>query len=67
MHRRRQGHLCPITPVGRSLIEEAAPRHVEDVRGLVFDSLTDEQTAALASTLETIVSRAGQARIEPST
>ena len=56
-----------LTPVGRSLIEEAAPRHVEDVRGLVFDSLTDEQTAALASTLETIVSRAGQARVEPST
>lgn len=47
-----------LTASGRSLIEEVAPAHVDDVRAIVFDSLTDDQTAALADALETIVNRA---------
>jgi DNA-binding MarR family transcriptional regulator len=47
-----------LTPAGRALIEEVAPTHVDDVRRLIFDSLSDEQTSALAGALETIVARA---------
>ena len=44
-----------LTEAGRALIEEVAPQHVEDVRAIVFDALTDDQTTALADALETIV------------
>jgi len=44
-----------LTEAGRSLTEEVAPQHVEDVRAIVFDALTDDQTTALADALEAIV------------
>lgn len=43
-----------LTAEGRALIEEVAPEHVADVRALIFDALSDEQTLALAEALETV-------------
>ena len=51
----RRGSFVAITPLGRAAIEEAAPRHVEAVRRFVFDSLTAEQVAALATVSETVL------------
>jgi DNA-binding MarR family transcriptional regulator len=36
-----------VTPAGRSLLEEAAPRHVARVRRWVFDALDDDDVAEL--------------------
>jgi DNA-binding MarR family transcriptional regulator len=44
-----------LTSAGRALIETVAPLHADDVRAIVFDALTDDQTSALADALETIV------------
>lgn len=49
-----------LTPAGRSLIETVAPTHVDDVRVIVFDALTEVQTLALADALETIVASAAE-------
>ena len=54
-----------LTPAGRSLIEEVAPQHVEDVRSMIFDALTDDQTAALADALRAIVDAAGTRSADP--
>ena len=51
----RRGSFVAITPAGRSAIEAAAPRHVDTVRRLVFDALTPEQVAALASVSEEVL------------
>lgn len=53
-----------LTAGGRALIEEVAPEHVADVRALIFDALSDEQTLALAEALETV--RDGRPPPEPS-
>lgn len=47
-----------LTAAGRSLIEEVAPQYVEDVRSMIFEALTEDQTAALADALESVVARA---------
>ncbi|NNC41019.1 MAG: MarR family transcriptional regulator [Acidimicrobiia bacterium] len=44
-----------LTSAGRALIETVAPLHVDDVRAIMFDALSDDQTSALADALETIV------------
>jgi len=49
-----------LTSTGRSLIENVAPEHVADVRRLIFDALSNEQTLALADALETIVGTANR-------
>jgi len=43
-----RGNFVVLTDAGRSAIERAAPGHVESVRELVFDALTDEDVDALA-------------------
>ncbi|MEZ0071812.1 MarR family winged helix-turn-helix transcriptional regulator [Planotetraspora sp. GP83] len=48
--------LAEITPCGRALLEELAPRHVEDVRRLIFNHLDHAQVAALADALGSVVS-----------
>jgi DNA-binding MarR family transcriptional regulator len=50
----RRGQLCAITPVGRELLERAAPGHVEAVRHAVFDALTPEQVRQLGEISEAI-------------
>jgi len=52
----RRVTYASLTPAGRALIERAAPHHVADVRAMIFDSLSEDQTAALADALESIVS-----------
>jgi DNA-binding MarR family transcriptional regulator len=37
-----RGAFVVLTPAGRAAIEDAAPRHVDTVRALVFDQLTPE-------------------------
>ncbi|MEM9034535.1 MAG: MarR family transcriptional regulator [Actinomycetota bacterium] len=43
-----------LTDLGQSRLDELAPLHIADVRRLLFDPLTDEQTAALADAVTTI-------------
>ncbi|WP_042395445.1 MarR family winged helix-turn-helix transcriptional regulator [Streptacidiphilus carbonis] len=50
-----RGAFIAITPAGQAAIEEAAPRHVELVRRMVFDALTPEQVAALGTVSEQIL------------
>ncbi len=48
MRRRRPGALVVATPAGRTAIEEAAPVHVDHVRRLFVDALTQEELDTLA-------------------
>ncbi len=45
----RRGAWVVLTDEGRRAIEEAAPRHVDTVRDLVFDHLDPADVASLAS------------------
>ena len=53
----RRVTLVSLTEEGWLILEAAAPGHVETVRSLVFDGLTDEQVAQLSSLAGHIVSR----------
>ena len=44
-----RGAYILLTDQGRTAIEQAAPKHVDMVRELVFDALTADQVDALAS------------------
>ncbi|MEU0250405.1 MarR family winged helix-turn-helix transcriptional regulator [Streptomyces sp. NPDC006235] len=44
----RRGATFRLTPTGLTAITQAAPSHVEAVRRLVFDALSQEQVAQLA-------------------
>ena len=45
----RRGSVFVLTNAGRATIEQAAPSHVAQVRRLLFDHLTPEQTDQLAA------------------
>ena len=47
-----RGAFIVITPPGRAAIEQAAPGHVNAVRRLVFDALSDEEVKAFATIIE---------------
>jgi DNA-binding MarR family transcriptional regulator len=47
-----RGAFIVITPRGRAAIEQAAPGHVNAVRRLVFDALSDEEVNAFATIIE---------------
>lgn len=49
-----RGQLALLTDEGRTLLEQAAPGHVEAVRQVVFDALTRDQVLQLAEIGETI-------------
>jgi DNA-binding MarR family transcriptional regulator len=55
----RRGAFVVLTAGGRSAIEAAAPAHVEAVRELVFDGLSDAQVRTLASVTEKVLKRIG--------
>ena len=46
-----------LTARGRSFLEDAAPRHLADVRELIFDHLAPAQTKALADAVVAIAGR----------
>ncbi|KAA1017498.1 MarR family transcriptional regulator [Pseudonocardia sp. EV170527-09] len=54
-----RGNYVVLTGAGRAAIEAAAPGHVETVRELVFDALSDDDVIALAR-----ITAAVQARLD---
>ena len=50
----RRVTLAALTPSGQQVVQTLAPQHVDNVRQLIFDHLTAEQTTALADILETV-------------
>lgn len=46
--------MAYITDEGRKLLAELAPRHLEDVREMIFDRLSAEQVAGLADALDAV-------------
>ena len=52
-----RGSEVVLTPAGRAAIEAAAPAHVETVRALVFDVLTEEQVRALLEVTGAVLDR----------
>ena len=50
-----RGAFVELTPLGRTTIEAAAPRHVEHVRRWFIDSLTPEQLDALSDISDAII------------
>ncbi|MFD4461271.1 MarR family winged helix-turn-helix transcriptional regulator [Nocardia sp. NPDC058480] len=56
-----RGIVVSLTEAGRTVLREAAPEHVELVRELFIDRMTDAESAALRS-LAAKVTAAGEAR-----
>jgi DNA-binding MarR family transcriptional regulator len=52
-----RGAFIVLTPEGRKAIEEAAPQHVETVRRLFFEGMTEEQISVLTTMSEEILKR----------
>jgi DNA-binding MarR family transcriptional regulator len=52
-----RGSFVNITRAGRDAIERAAPDHVEDVRRLVIDALTDEELETLGRLTDKLLAR----------
>jgi DNA-binding MarR family transcriptional regulator len=53
----RRGQWCELTDQGWTVLREAAPQHVGDVRELFFDTLDAEQVAALAVGLRAVADK----------
>ena len=51
----RRGQMCVLTDAGFSVLEAAAPGHVEGVRTHLFDQLTPEQVRQLGAISEALV------------
>ncbi|NND73503.1 MAG: MarR family transcriptional regulator [Ilumatobacter sp.] len=49
-----------LTPAGRELLVETAPKHLASVRRHLFDRLTPEQVPQLAAIVDTLLAAAGQ-------
>jgi hypothetical protein len=52
-----RGAFVVLTDAGRAAIEQAAPTHVNTVRGLVFDGLSPDQVAALTAITAQVLER----------
>ena len=61
----RRGAFVVLTDAGRDAIEKAAPGHVDLVRRLVFDGLSEEEVAALESFVGRVLSRLAEPGSEP--
>lgn len=61
----KRGAFVVLTGAGRDAIEQAAPGHVDTVRRLVFDGLSDEQIAMLESLVTRVLSRMDPAQAAP--
>jgi DNA-binding MarR family transcriptional regulator len=53
----RRGALAVLTDEGFAALEAAAPRHVENVRGVIFDTLDDDQVRRLGEISEALARR----------
>ncbi|KWX66049.1 MarR family winged helix-turn-helix transcriptional regulator [Mycobacterium sp. NAZ190054] len=53
----RRGATVTLTGAGLAALQTAAPGHVELVRSVVFDGLTDAQQREFGAALETILAR----------
>ncbi|WP_433781660.1 MarR family winged helix-turn-helix transcriptional regulator [Actinomycetospora sp. CA-101289] len=62
----QRGAVVGITPHGRTLIEAAAPRHVDDVRDLLVDHLTPAELDTLSAISETVRARLATLGARPS-
>lgn len=51
----RRTNIAHLTDAGRDFIRRAAPGHVERVRALVFDSLSDEENRQLGDLLTKVM------------
>src|SRR5699024_9681329 len=51
----KRGAFATLTRAGLQALEQAAPGHVESVRGCLFDVLTEDQVAALGEISSAIV------------
>ena len=61
----KRGAFVVLTDTGRDAIEKAAPGHVDLVRRLVFDGLSEEQVATLESFVSRVLSRPAEPGSEP--
>jgi DNA-binding MarR family transcriptional regulator len=52
-----RGHVAVLTDAGYELLVATAPKHVEEVRRLVFDALTPEEVHALDEICAAVVDR----------
>jgi len=52
-----RGSMVRLTPDGRAAIEAAAPEHVNTVRRLFFDPLSDEEVDLLGGIFERLLER----------
>jgi DNA-binding MarR family transcriptional regulator len=50
-----RGAFVAVTPAGRAAIEQAAPGHATAVRQLVFDTLDEQDVAALAGAFDKLL------------
>jgi DNA-binding MarR family transcriptional regulator len=55
----RRGQWAELTEQGWSVLREAAPAHVADVRELFFDTLDPQQVAALAAGFRAVADKLG--------
>jgi DNA-binding MarR family transcriptional regulator len=53
----RRGAFVVLTDEGRTAIRDAAPAHVETVRRLVFEGLSDEQVESLHALTQSVLRR----------
>jgi DNA-binding MarR family transcriptional regulator len=49
--------MVRLTDAGRAAIVGAAPQHVEAVRSLLFDVLTDDEVDVLGAAFERVLAR----------
>ncbi|MFC5266770.1 MarR family winged helix-turn-helix transcriptional regulator [Kribbella qitaiheensis] len=55
----RRGQVAILTEEGRQKLKDTAPGHVETVRQVVFDALSDEQVAQLHDICSTLARHSG--------
>src|SRR5690606_30228808 len=52
-----RGQYVSVTPIGRAAIEQAAPAHVELVRALLFEGMTEAEMHAVTDVSERVMER----------
>ena len=63
----RRGAFVVLTDQGRSVIEQAAPAHVDAVRRLVFEGLSGDQVTSLQAFTDSVLGRLDAPTASPGT